>query len=68
MSQSNYSKVEKNEIDIPYSKMIALLGRLNMNVDEFIYIHRGYEKNASNHSNLLQLEVCMFQNNLFNSF
>lgn len=53
MSQSNYSKVEKNEIDVPFSKMIALLNRLNMSVDEFTYIHRGYKKDAPNHSNPL---------------
>lgn len=35
MSQSNYSKVEKGEIDIPFSKMIDLLNRLGMSVDEF---------------------------------
>lgn len=51
MSQSNYSKMEKNEIDVPFSKMIALLNRLNMSVDEFTYIHRGYNKDAPNHSN-----------------
>lgn len=45
MSQSNYSKVEKGEIDIPFSKMIDLLNRLGMTVDEFLYIHRDYTKN-----------------------
>lgn len=45
MSQSNYSKVEKGEIDIPFSKMIDLLNRLGLTVDEFLYIHRDYTKN-----------------------
>lgn len=45
MSQSNYSKVENGEIDIPFSKMIDLLNRLGMTVDEFLYIHRDYTKN-----------------------
>lgn len=45
MSQSNYSKVEKGEIDIPFSKMIDLLNRLGMTIDEFLYIHRDYTKN-----------------------
>lgn len=48
MSQSNYSKVERNEIDIPFSKMIDLLNRLGMSVDEFLYIHRDYTKNPGN--------------------
>lgn len=48
MSQSNYSKVEKGEIDIPFSKMIDLLNRLGMSVDEFLYIHRDYTKNPGN--------------------
>lgn len=45
MSQSNYSKVEKGEIDIPFSKMIDLMDRLGMSIDEFLYIHRDYTKN-----------------------
>ena len=48
MSQSNYSKVEKGEIDIPFSKMIDLLNRLGMTVDEFLYVHRDYTKNPGN--------------------
>ena len=48
MSQSNYSKVEKGEIDIPFSKMIDLLNRLGMSVDEFLYIHRDYTKSPGN--------------------
>lgn len=48
MSQSNYSKVEKGEIDIPFSKMIDLLNRLGMSVDEFLYIHRDHTKNPGN--------------------
>lgn len=48
MSQSNYSKVEKGEIDIPFSKMIDLLNRLGMSVDEFLYVHRDYTKNPGN--------------------
>lgn len=54
MSQSNYSKVEKGEIDIPFSKMIDLLNRLGMSVDEFLYIHRDYTKNPGNQLNRLQ--------------
>lgn len=30
MSQSNYSKVEKGEIDISFSKMVELLNHLDM--------------------------------------
>jgi len=48
MSQSHYSKVEKGEIDIPFSKMIDLLNRLGMTVDEFLYVHRDYTKNPGN--------------------
>lgn len=48
MSQSNYSKVEKGEIEIPFSKMINLLDRLGMSVDEFLYVHRDYTKNPGN--------------------
>ena len=48
MSHSNYSKVEKGEIDIPFSKMIDLLNRLGMSVDEFLYVHRDYTKNPGN--------------------
>lgn len=48
MSQSNYSKVEKGEIDIPFSKMIDLLNRLGMTVDEFLYVHHDYTKNPGN--------------------
>lgn len=54
MSQSNYSKVEKEEIDIPFSKMIELLNRLGMSVDEFLYIHRDYTKNPGNQLHHLQ--------------
>lgn len=53
MSQSNYSKVEKGEIDIPFSKMIDLLNRLGMSVDEFIYIHHDYTKIPGTQLNLL---------------
>lgn len=53
MSQSNYSKVEKGEIDIPFSKMIDLLNRLGMTVDEFLYIHRDYTKNPGTQLKLL---------------
>lgn len=44
MSQSNYSKVEKGVIDIPFTKMLDLLERLGMTIDEFLYIHREYKK------------------------
>ncbi|GEK90742.1 transcriptional regulator [Alkalibacterium kapii] len=44
MSQSNYSKVEKGVIDIPFTKMIELLDRLGMTIDEFLYIHHNYKK------------------------
>lgn len=54
MSQSNYSKVEKGEIDIPFSKMIELLNRLGMTVDEFLYVHRDYTKNPGNQLKCLQ--------------
>lgn len=54
MSQSNYSKVEKGEIDIPFSKMIDLLNRLGMTVDEFLYVHRDYTKNPGNQLNRLK--------------
>lgn len=47
MSQSNYSKVEKNEIDISFTKMIAVLNRLKMSVDEFLYIHNHYTKKTN---------------------
>lgn len=53
MSQSNYSKVEKGEIDMPFSKMIDLLNRLGMTVDEFLYIHRDYTKNPGTQLKLL---------------
>lgn len=45
MSQSNYSKVEKNTIDITFSSAIKVLNRFGMSVDEFVYIHNGYQKN-----------------------
>lgn len=45
MSQSNYSKVENGEIDIPFTKMVDLLDQLGMTIDEFLYIHRDYTKN-----------------------
>lgn len=48
MSQSNYSKVEKGEIDISFSKMIDLLNRIGMSIDEFLYVHRDYTKNPGN--------------------
>lgn len=54
MSQSNYSKVEKGEIDIPFSKMFDLLNRLGMTVDEFLYVHRDYTKNPGNQLNRLK--------------
>lgn len=54
MSQSNYSKVEKGEIDIPFSKMIDLLNRLGMSIDEFLYIYRDYTKNPGNQLNRLK--------------
>lgn len=44
MSQSNYSKVENGEIDIPFSKMVELLQQMGMTVDEFLYIHNDYKK------------------------
>ena len=45
MSQSNYSKVENREIDIPFVKMVDLLDQLGMTIDEFLYIHRDYKQN-----------------------
>ncbi len=54
MSQSNYSKIEKGEIDIPFSKMIELLNRLGMSIDEFLYVHRDYTKNPGNQLNRLK--------------
>lgn len=44
MSQSNYSKVENGEIDIPFSKMTKLLDKLGMSMTEFIYIHQKNQK------------------------
>lgn len=44
MSQSNYSKVEKGDIEISFPKMIVILNRLDMSVDEFMYIENGYKK------------------------
>jgi len=67
MSQSNYSKVEKGEIDIPFSKMIELLDRLGMSIDEFLYIHRDYTKNPGNQlERLKQLNAGDKQNILKN--
>lgn len=45
MSQSNYSKVENGEIDIPFTKMIEILNQLGMSTDEFLYIHKDHTKN-----------------------
>lgn len=42
MTQSNYSKVEQGKIDIPFSKMVAVLDRVGMSVEEFLYIHHDY--------------------------
>lgn len=42
MSQSNYSKMEKGEIDVPFAKMVELLNRLGMTVNEFLFIHNDY--------------------------
>lgn len=44
MSQSNYSKVEKGDIEISFPKMIVILNCLDMSVDEFMYIENGYKK------------------------
>ncbi|WP_425426043.1 helix-turn-helix domain-containing protein [Alkalibacterium subtropicum] len=54
MSQSNYSKVEKGEIDISFSKMVELLNRLDMSVDEFMYIKNDYKKHT--HSQISKLK------------
>lgn len=51
MSQSNYSKVEHGEIDIPFTKMVELLNQIGMSVDEFLYIHQDYQKNPGIHLN-----------------
>lgn len=57
MSQSNYSKVENGEIDIPFTKMVDLLDQLGMSIDEFLYIHRDYTKNPGKQlSHLNQLK------------
>ena len=42
MSQSNYSKMEKGKIDVPFAKMVELLNRLGMTVNEFLFIHNNY--------------------------
>lgn len=47
MSQSNYSKVENGEVDPPFTKMVNLLGRLGMTVDEFLYIYHNYRENPN---------------------
>lgn len=49
MTQSNYSKMEKGEIDVPFSKMIALLEKLGMSVEEFLYVHNHYSQQSANH-------------------
>jgi len=49
MSQSNYSKVEKGEIDISFSNMIEILNRLDMSVDEFMYIKNELKKHINSH-------------------
>ncbi|WP_028273605.1 helix-turn-helix domain-containing protein [Atopococcus tabaci] len=49
MTQSNYSKMEKGEIDVPFSKMIALLEKLGMSVEEFLYVHNHYSQQSTNH-------------------
>jgi len=67
MSQSNYSKVEKGEIDISFSNMVDLLNRLGMSVDEFLYVHRDYTKNPGNQlERLKQLNAGDKQNILKN--
>lgn len=53
MSQSNYSKVENNEIDISFIKMMEVLDRLSMGTDEFLYIHNNYIKHPDKQLNLL---------------
>lgn len=53
MSQSNYSKVENNEIEISFLNMVDLLEKLGMTVDEFLYIHHEYRKNPNKQLNRL---------------
>lgn len=54
MSQSNYSKMEKGEIDVPFARMVELLNRIGMSVNEFLYIHRDYTKDSENQHNRLK--------------
>lgn len=53
MSQSNYSKVEKGDIDIPFVKLLGLLERLGMTIEEFLYIHNEHTKNPGKQLNRL---------------
>lgn len=53
MSQSNYSKVEKGEIDVSFSNMIEILNCLDMSVDEFMYIKNNYKKYTRPHMSKL---------------
>ena len=53
MSQSNYSKVENGTIEISFTKMLEILDRLDMSLEEFVYINNQYSNKPVKKRNYL---------------
>lgn len=47
MSQSNYSKIEKNLVEVTFTHLVQLLDNINMTVQEFLWIHSGHQNAQS---------------------
>src|SRR5690554_1757275 len=53
MSQSNYSKVENGTVEISFTKMLEILDRLDMSLEEFVYINNQYSNKPVKKRNYL---------------
>lgn len=54
MSQSNYSKIEKGLVEISFKHLVQLLERINIKVEEFLWIHENHRDIHTNMDLLIE--------------
>ena len=57
MSQSNYSKIEKGEIELSFFHMLQIVTKLNLTMDEFLWMHTNGVTIYSSLNILLEQEI-----------
>lgn len=53
MSQSNYSKIEKGLVEVTFTHLVQLLKKINVKVEEFLWIHENHQDVYSNMDSLI---------------